>query len=828
MEELLKNKLLDKFKNPINTAKDCELLSKEISIKTNRNISASTLRRFFGLLPSKSNLSKYNLDTLAIYCGEKDFKTFVLNNTTNKSAVNVQKNGIRSAINELTDFTLNSILKKTLGGFENTIPREDFNKELNWFIQSDFIIYPVIAPGGFGKSVALAHWVKANLTEEKYILFCTASILNQLITPAGNLNNSIHLKLNDSDNIFEKGSFKNKQLIMIIDSMDELGSNTDKPDQLLNYLLQLIQDYRNKIQIKIIFSTREYYWDKIIRQDIIKLLNEKELNHLLCTFDAGINEFPKFSVSEIKQLAELNKKSMQSFQYHAIPFVLKALIRIPINLYLLFELLKKDHTTAVFSSNSLNRKYLKEFVFDSKFAEYKEDIIWKIIDFIEQERDCYFFNKNLLKEVIPVHLKRETGYFNAYKSLITSGIIYEERVKNKYGIYATVIGFRHHNFFFYLSALNQIAKNGSLDFLLFKKICNSYKNQEWKSHIISILFEIAYENEDYETLKDFCKLPEAILSSLMVHFTVGNSFRTNNAIRSKLIQKFAANPIAQTLFFEQFVDTNFIVNNYEIRISEYLKNKHTTEAQLFGNTILFLAGFLKMDLSACIKQIEIINKIEIDSTIHPWPIGRKVAYRILYYYFIEKKVIQNIFAYIEHYMNIAYNHPNYSNNGLVEFELAIFTALALTKDYQTIIKLYEKLITSYRFDIPEELSYSNKYNQNIIPYLFSEFSKYKLGLKLSDDYIHVLEKTIDHFPSIFDDFQYRIILKYFLSDWYKDVDVEKSKEYYQLALNLSEFAQYDFYKAFLLINNPIKDEEKLRKGHEMFKNSGFEPEHFLY
>jgi hypothetical protein len=828
MEELLKNKLLHKFKNPINTAKDCELLSKGIYLETNRNISSTTLRRFFGLLPSKSNLSKYNLDTLTIFCGEYDYKTFIKKNSANYTNINNEKGTIKSAIYELSNFTLNSIAQKTLGSFEKTIPREEFNNELNWFIKSEFIIYPVIAPGGYGKSVALAHWVNTLKIEETDFLFCTASVLNQYISTTNNLNGSIQLKIDTPDNIYENTAFRDKIFILIIDSIDELSTNAKKIDTLLNYIVELIQKYQNKIQLKIIFSTRECFGNKILKPDLTKLLSQKKLLNILYNNKFAVNSNSEFSLSEIKSLVELNKNAIQSFQYHAIPFILKDLIRIPINLYFLFELLKKDSNIKVISSNSLNRKYLKEFVFNTKFAEYKEDIIWKTIDYIEQDKDGYFFNKNLLKKVIPIHLKRETEFYNAYKSLITSGIIFEERFENKYGIYTTLIGFKHHNFFYYLSALNQINKNEGLDYFLFKKICNSERNQEWKNNLISILFEIAYENEDYETLKDFCSLSENILSSLMVRFSVGNSLRINNSIRFELINKYASHSLGQTFFFEQFVDTNFINNNYELRIAEYLKNKQTKESILFGNSILFLAGFLNMDSLACKKQFEILNNIEPDSTIHPWPIGRKVAYQILHHYFIDKKVFQNIFGFIEHYLNIAYKNPNYLNNGMVEFELTIFIALILTKEYETIIRLYEKLSTTNIIKIPENLCYSNKYTQNIIPYLFSEFAKYRLGQKISDNYLRVLEKTVDTFPSTFDDFQYKIILKYFLMNLYKNNNIEKSKEYYLMALKLSEFAKYNFYKAFLFINNPTNDKELIKEGYEIIEKTEFDPEFFIH
>ncbi|HAF29664.1 MAG TPA: hypothetical protein DCG75_11520, partial [Bacteroidales bacterium] len=139
MDNLLRDKTRSKYNKTVNTAKDCNFLSKEIHLATNRTISASTLRRFFGLLPCKSNLSSYNLDTLAIFCGEKDFQNFILINSKNKSDKIDKQNANKSAINQLSQFTLNSISKRTLGGFEKTIPREDLNRELNRFIQSEFL-----------------------------------------------------------------------------------------------------------------------------------------------------------------------------------------------------------------------------------------------------------------------------------------------------------------------------------------------------------------------------------------------------------------------------------------------------------------------------------------------------------------------------------------------------------------------------------------------------------------------------------------------------------------------------------------------------------------
>jgi len=816
MEELLKNKLLHKFKKPINTAKDCDLLSKEIYLGTNRNISASTLRRFFGLLPSKSNVSKYNLDTLAIFCGEKDYQTFC-NNSDRSSFDSLNNNSNQLyKLKELTEFTLNSISKKALGDFSKTLPRKGFNNELNKFLNSNYSIYPVIAPGGYGKSVALAHWVKSVDIDKNVVLFCSASIFYQLISLKNNLKNQMNLSIEKSSRYFNQ--VKDKTTIIVIDSIDELASNLKKIEEILNFISELLNHYYNSRRIKFIFSIRESFWNRMVKMEFNQRFNASNQKYLVFSIESGYNNFPKLSVSEIKQIIDLkNDYINKSFQYNAIPYLLQDLIRIPINLYFLLELLEKDNTIDTISSNSLNRKYLNEFVFNSKFAENKEDILWVLIELIEKENNGFSINKKLIKEIFPIHLKRETDFYNAYKELITNGIIFEERLENNYGIFSTQVGFKHLNFYYYLSALNQIHTFGELNYSLLGSICCSKRNNEWKSNLISVLYEIAYDNEDYETLKDFCLLPEEILSSLAVRFSVGNSFRIKNLIRNKLIQKYAACPAGQMYFFEQFVDTNFIMNNYEYRIKEYLKHKKTNESLLFGNSILFLSGFLKMDTAMCQHHFQLIKSIEPDADTHPWPIGRKVACHILYRYLVDKNPINSLWEFISKYQKIAYNFKGYLNLGLIEFELSILVSLVLVKEFELIIQLEQNIYNTYKINHPKDDFFKMlSINQNILPYLFSQFAKFKLGYEVDDDYIEILEETVDNFRSTYDDFQYKILLKYFLFEWYKYKDKEKSKELYTLALKLCEFAQYDFYNAFLHLHQPEDSINLIKKDEIQF------------
>lgn len=72
----LQKSVMKHFGKRISTATDCEQLADELLQKFNANISAQTLRRFFGLIRSTSASGIYTLNLLSKYCNTADFQSF--------------------------------------------------------------------------------------------------------------------------------------------------------------------------------------------------------------------------------------------------------------------------------------------------------------------------------------------------------------------------------------------------------------------------------------------------------------------------------------------------------------------------------------------------------------------------------------------------------------------------------------------------------------------------------------------------------------------------------------------------------------------------------
>ena len=835
MQEILKNTAIQIFGGPVNSPKDCNVLSRQIAARTGRKVSPTTLRRFFGLLPSSSAFSTYVLDSIAIYSGSKDFSSFCLQQQAAYDFTEIERVGILDEINEITSYTLNSIFRKSLTDFQHTIARTEFNVQLDAFLESPQCIYPVVAPGGYGKSTALAHWVR--IQQEKHLcMFCPATIFTNLLDPKVQAYKSLQFNLSSLGNVIrlfldDKNLNASRKLLIIIDALDELSPDSGKLQKLVDFMLDAVSKYAADQRVKIVFSTRESVWHTQLANSFDKVRSTICYEFPESLLESGYTNLFKLSNSEIRKIiSNVNKSEKTPFLYDCIPFNIRELIRIPINLHYIIILFRNGVSMEHITQNVVIREFMRETVFRARYSEQKEDLIWKIIELTEKGKSGIAVNKGDLKKHYPIHLKREKAYYQAYEDLKQNGVLLEYREENKFGIYVTQIGFKHLNFYYYLSALFRIRANGGLNYELIEKVCNSGEDWALVWNLVASFYQIAYEIEDFDTLEHFCELPESVLGSLEIRLAVGNSFRENNSIRDRIIRLFASHQQGRIFFFERFVDINYLFNNFRFRIAEYLKYAPSKENKLFGNSILYLAGFLQLDASVCQHHFTKVEEIPTHENVHPWPIGRKVSCLILHSYFIEQGEIRDMEDLIRKYTTEAYAYEGYLQRGLVEFELYIMLALVLVQRFKELDTMLNHVFTFYETSNPDpDVSLMLHVNQNSLPVYFQEYALFKLGNHEDPELPQIWEGALNSFNTTFDDYQYLIMLNWFLCDYFTtNGQLDRAMVYYLAALELSRFAGYDFFTAFLLKNDPSGDLERVALADQMIAGSGFNVELFNY
>jgi hypothetical protein len=124
----------------------------------------------------------------------------------------------------------------------------------------------------------------------------------------------------------------------------------------------------------------------------------------------------------------------------------------------------------------------------------------------------------------------------------------------------------------------------------------------------------------------------------------------NSQLLSKLSSSLASNPVSQVYFFERFPYTDGLDSPvYKRSIQQYLQ-KQTTEAQVFGNSLLFLSAFLCNKPKELDRSYEQLMKFKLNDNIHPFAIARFLGSKLLYHQ-LKNKSLGEIMNEIDEWNN---------------------------------------------------------------------------------------------------------------------------------------------------------------------------------
>jgi hypothetical protein len=137
-------------------------------------------------------------------------------------------------------------------------------------------------------------------------------------------------------------------------------------------------------------------------------------------------------------------------------------------------------------------------------------------------------------------------------------------------------------------------------------------------------------------------------------------FREDPETFKQVIPKLASNSFAQTFFIEHFPDYDNLVGYYHLLYEAYLKNKKTNEAQLYGNSMLFLKALWTLNKKEADVYIQKMDSFSLHKNIHPYIIGRIYACKLIYNHcFGDQKLIPEL---IEEFKFKTANLPIHENH----------------------------------------------------------------------------------------------------------------------------------------------------------------------
>lgn len=561
---LIKKDLLIKIGKKVLYGKDCVRLAEQIHEKTNRQISSSTIKRFFGLISTRFNPSKYTLDTFAVFLGFINWKNYreSYKGSTDKANGDLSWETLQKQLQIITGLSMSSLRERTGYDPEKMVFRTFTKKIIPKFRQSDKTVMMVVAPDGYGKSTLLIQLANEYFLKENarfsndIIALIDGSIFFNLYAKNPNnelLNQLIDFKINTGFyQYFRQYPEKRKRKIwMIIDNVDEIFSDRERYQQFAENLTRIIMTGDND-WIKIVLTCRPENLDIFTwlmqKSPFLKTywFNPESIGAIL----NGAVNVPLFSRKEIEKALELKQVG---YDYSYLETHHKEVLRIIRHPYLLTLFAGEFNHQGEISEITLLKRYIVRRLNTPPYLEEKREIINKFIDLCKRGRETSSVRKDRLFAKI--------NHPSAYRELIAYGILYEYIIPGETLDISKFVKFRQNIIFEYL-LFEKWRHNKPMTTTLFFKISEFYKNNQiLQCNLLKFFIRFLILEKKYETIKQihtqfetksksFSKEREMPPCLCTLSAVIKESLQSDPQLRENLVTWLQSTKIGKSLYTE--------------------------------------------------------------------------------------------------------------------------------------------------------------------------------------------------------------------------------------------------------------------------------------
>ena len=505
--KLLKNDLEMKWGKKITRSKDCAELAGEITNNIHRNISVSTVKRFFDIIESPFKPSKYTLDTFTKYIGFNDWEEY--SNCYDQSKYNVPEHGswefLQKRARIITDYSLISIKLRSGYNPEKSILRKFSQIFFERFLTSQKNVSVLSAPFGFGKSTAFIQLVEQYFLNKNapykndIVLLIDGKIFFNLYTKNAGvelLNQLLDFDIGSSPEFYfhNKPDERKGRFLLFIDNIDEIFFEKEKYHRLLENIMRMIMAYEDG-WYKMIFTCRPE------NADLIQHLVFKNpiLKSTWFEIDFGNEKtkekcnIPPFSDEEMKELIQKYEPDLNFETLNSNKLLMDSL-RNP-QMFSLYAKLKSEKKSV--SAFDWIKEYVSSRLYTPPYQEEKLKIIDSFLELCEKGKKKTSVGKyDLLAEV---------NYQLAYRELISYGIVQEFIVPEGFFQNKLFVKFRDELVFNYV-LLEYWLRNETVNIQLFNRIINFYDNNiEQQCNLMQLFLNYLVSAEEYELLDQIRK-----------------------------------------------------------------------------------------------------------------------------------------------------------------------------------------------------------------------------------------------------------------------------------------------------------------------------------
>lgn len=584
---------------------DCKTLEAYILEKTKQRVSETTLKRIYGFAYSKFNPSMFTLNTLARYCDYEGWDDFCKKQETEsikQTTTAVDWDLLKMNAGKITSFTLQALKNKTGIPYPQTIRRQFIDDHFAAFLQGTYTATVIAAPAGYGKTVALCHWVdeKVQQNSNDIILFFSSNALMNVFLSGRDLNDWMlgllgYSMEEDIVALLDLKQRKEGRFFLIVDGVDEHMFKNDQFQLVLNQLVDIFSFYQSHDWFKLVLTMRSSTW--INYNHTIEMGESPWFEGFFNTHDQPSN-VPLFSIQEIKELCLKINPAIQS--YIAVNVVEN------FNHPLYFQFYYKQHKKN-FSLNDIDHvsvyELISNFILNKVYmGQYSADKIYVIQAIVEQmdfEAGIFEAGKLGLINVIK-------HYNHAYFELLSIGFIREQNHSSDFE-YKTSVEFSNNHFLEFSIAKYLLQGNSNLFNIDLITTINKYFNGERKLSILKwcIIYAIKSGQQESFQLLSQTRLTTKEKSDLIIFLgdLLEKEFSTLKDTES-LVQYFKQD--CGDELFDYLFGLEFVNNDYGKTLHTLLKFELSDKKRILIYTALATLSVVRLEMNKLEEYLKIM------------------------------------------------------------------------------------------------------------------------------------------------------------------------------------------------------------------------------
>ena len=808
MLEHLKKETLNKFGQELSYSKDCEALADIICEATGGRISATTIRRLYGLLKSTSAPSKFTLTLLAQYIGYKSWPDFKSNYVAEEKDIKVTPSNwqaFQKRAYELSNDAYNLIKGQSGIPFKSVVSRKIGEEKIGKFLESDKMALSFIAPGGSGKSTMLAKWyerIRQDVSSKDVILFFDASFMINCLNSDFMLERWLEDQLNSDSKSYlryfiERPKACEGKIILILDALDEVSYDNTKLERLFLQLNQFIANRMKSNTIKLILTSRTSTWEKFA---IPFIQRENSLLDAWYGIDLDLDQadkrnFPPLNGLEIQYVFDetVNQQFFYELKVEDLDYYQQNTISNPFFLELFIKTYSPNKKSNLNDGYKLINEFLKNKVYYSRYSEEKIDILRGLLKIQKYGKDSHSIKKVELKSMFPIHLKTAGNYYYAYEEMLSYGLISEYVSVNEFNGYCKFVKIYNEQIFEVLLVKELIESNQGIDFDLFKKIEVDYQEFELKDRLVAQLFNIAVSSENFEAVSKFFELKEDTLTSSAVTDMLTTVIFNMDDKKIDLIKTYASGTRSVEFMFALSGNLNRLCGDFAKVVEIISETNENQSIKIKSLSMLLMTSLMSLEQDLSDKYYKLLTETEPDSSCSAYSIALHFTSILFYNHFSGKNNDVELFRMF-YYRQMAYcqlgdRYESWSG----EFEVLVCNALFYMQAYHKVIQLIEDAELFY-----EQLIVKTHFSNHKLLRAYKLIAQNKLGMKLTESHIQELEFCND---SLMNSKAYplQVFFKSVLAGiYFESGNRELQEKHMNRAFAISEFARYDFCKVGLL------------------------------